>query len=119
MDLTELFNRATEEREEILLTISDTVNTKVRKKQINDFINNSIDEIEEYIKADTPERAKRILELDETGRALLLNSCLTVLDKAVKICDGFVRLSYQLNDTEPKYTFVKTDLLCIAVDIMN
>lgn len=119
MDITDLYNKTKEEKEEIVLTIKEFATVKVSRKQIDEFIKTRIDEIEEYIKDGIPARANKLNEMDNIKKALLLNGALLIIERAEKVCDAIVRLSYQLQNAEPDNCFTNTDLFCISVNMLN
>lgn len=118
MDIIDMQNETLNKKQEIKSLAVQLINTTVSKTAVKKYINENTDEIDFFINSNKEVREELLVSRDKYDKALLLNGCITVLEKTEKLCGIFIKLAYQIVDVKKENLFNKTDILCFSLSIM-
>lgn len=92
---------------------------KASKKKVKDFMNNNLDEIDEFIRLEATERIERLETMGSERKLLLVEASKLVVTKAELLSELMLKLVWQLPGVKKNNPFENTDLFFITVDMIN
>lgn len=119
MNVLDILEKVRDTRNEVELLLNENARAKIVKNEIDSFIKNRSELMEEFLGANDEGRGEILLRLSTEERKHLLASLNRILEQAEKLCSALVKISFQTADKKPEKLFNETDLFSIVLDIMN